>query len=267
MLGRKEVHPVDPALPRGLRIIGGTCGVAMVIVGGVAVFITDNTTGSASLVVAGSIAGLLAIFANNIQSVDIGGIRVGLAEAARRTWVAAETAELEGRPEEAAVLRNQAGQMLDDVIDPIARQYERIRREQPRGTARTAELYRLLTDRTTEQLLTEQYPDRASVESLYDSGRRGDRAIALHLMTLHPETASPRVLLDCLKHVERGNEQFHALKAIQSALDHGVLPESERSDLLYAIQEALTQEPWGGDSDRGRLARMIYQRHGVSGTS
>ena len=266
MLERDKARRVDSVLPRWLRTLAGMCGTAMVIIGTIAVFKTDNTTGSASLVVAGSIVGLLALFANNIQSVDIGGIRVGL-EAARNTLAAAETADLEGRPDEAAILRNQAGQIIDDVVGPIARQYERIRREQPRGTARTAELYRLLTDRETERLLTTHYRDLSSVEKLYDSGGLGDRAVALHLMVLNPEAASPRVLRECLKHSDRGNEQFHALRAIQAALDRGALPEADRSDLLEAIESALAEKTWAEDSDRGRLAQSIVKRHSVTGTN
>jgi hypothetical protein len=232
----------------------------MAVTGTVAVFTTNNSTGSAALVVAGSVVSLLAVFAEKIHTVDVGGIRVIMAaEAALQSLSAAETAELQGRTDAAAELRGQAERLLADSIGPIAEKYEQIRREQPRGPARTADIDRLLTDPENTRQMIDRYRDTTTVEALYDSGRGGSRIEAIKAMELRPEITSPRVLLDALRHPERGIEQYQSLLAIEAALTLGHLPEAEQSSLRTAIKDAVSQGSWPVDSDRRMLAERILR--------
>jgi hypothetical protein len=232
----------------------------MAVIGTIAVFTTENGTGSAALVIAGSVVSLLAVFADKIHTVDVGGIRVVMAaEAALQSLSAAETAELQGRKDAAAELRGQAGRLLAESIGPVAEKYERIRREQPRGPARTADIHRLLTDPENTRQIVDRYRDTTTVEALYDSGHDGSRIEAIKAMELRPEIASPRVLLDALRHPERGNEQYQALLAIEAALTLGHLPDAERSSLRTSIEDAVSRGLWAEDSDRRMLAERILR--------
>jgi hypothetical protein len=54
------IHQSDRTLPSWVQVIAAICGAAKVATGTVAVFITGNSNGAASLVVAGAVVSLLA---------------------------------------------------------------------------------------------------------------------------------------------------------------------------------------------------------------
>jgi hypothetical protein len=257
---KDRIHQSDRTVPRWVQVIAAICGAAMVATGTVAVFITTgNSNGAASLVVAGAVVGLLAMFANNIQTLDVGGLKVGLVEAARKNLVAADEAESEGRDDVADALRDQATVLLSDSIEPIARRYEQIRLDQPRGSVRTAEMDRLLTDEASR--IADSFPDVSSMEARYDIGCAGDRAVALNAIRVKPEIASLRVLLDALRNPKSGNEVFLALQATEASLERGRLPEADRSSLRHEVETALHEHSWSTFSDRVRTAAERILEH------
>jgi hypothetical protein len=229
----------------------------MVATGTVAVFKTQNPTGTASLVVAGAVVGLLAMFANNIQTLDVGGLKVGLVEAAQKNLVAAAEAEREGRDAAADALRDQATLLLSDSIEPIARRYEQIRQDQPGGRRRIEEINRLLS----EAAVADRYHDVPSIEARYDTGRPGDRAVALTAIKKRPEIASPRVLIDALRNPRSSYEEHLALEAIETSLKRGPLTDTDRSSLRDEVETALREHSWPSGSSRRTRAERILEHN------
>src|SRR3954454_20714831 len=119
---------------------------------------------------------------NRVQSFEGGGLKVELAEAAVSKLAAAEVAEREGRVPEAELLRNQAS-LLISAAEPIASKYEQLRRDRPESWDRTLELEQLVSK---ARPLEASYPDTASVEKLFDTGREGNRITAIAIMEVNP---------------------------------------------------------------------------------
>jgi hypothetical protein len=95
-----------------VQITAAGIGLVLIGVGAVAVFITDNATGSGMLVAAGTVIGALAIFANRIQTVDAAGVKLQLAQAAVTSIQAAQQADSAGRPDVAQMLRQHADHLI-----------------------------------------------------------------------------------------------------------------------------------------------------------
>ena len=99
-------------VPGGLQILAAIIAVALIVTGAAAVFTTNNSTGSGSLVAAGAAIGALAMFANRIQSVDAAGIKLQLTQAAVSSLQAAQQADRQGHSDIAATLRDHADRLL-----------------------------------------------------------------------------------------------------------------------------------------------------------
>jgi hypothetical protein len=173
--------------------------------------------------------------------------------------VAAYKAESEGRDDVADALRDQATLLLSDSIEPIARRYEQIRLDQPRGSVRTAEMDRLLWDAAS--LIADSFPDVSSMEAWYDIGGAGHRVVALSAIQAKPEIGSARVLLDALRNPKSGNEVYLALRAIEASLERGRLPEADRSSLRHEVKTALHEHSWSTFSDRVRTVAERILEH------
>ncbi len=73
---------IGTRVPGWARFTAATVGTSLTAAGTVAVFVTSNSTGAASLVVAGVVVGALGMFANRIQSLEAGEFKVVLATVA-----------------------------------------------------------------------------------------------------------------------------------------------------------------------------------------
>jgi hypothetical protein len=190
-------------------------------------------------VAAGTVVGVLGMFANRIQRMEGAGLKLELAAAAISTLEAAKDAEQQGRPEVAEALRNQA-QSLISAVEPLALKYEHLRREIPSGWNRTVELERLTADQG--KLLAPSYPDVASVERLFDTGTDGYRFSAIAIMEQNPAVASPRAVAAAVQDPRSKFEQYHALKVIEAMAIRDPL-----SPKLAELRSVIASELSGGN--------------------
>jgi hypothetical protein len=244
-------------VPVSARIFAAVVGIGLVVTGAIAVFVTANSAGAASLVAAGTVIGALAMFANRIQSVEGGGVKLQLeaaAVAATAKLQAARQAEQAGHRELAETLRDEA-QLLMSAVQPVAAQYENVRLRESSSWDRTAKLERVMQQ--VREMAPSDFADPGSVSRLFDSGTDGNRIAAIALMQANPALASTRITLAAIRNPRSNFEQYHALRVAEAVVARD--PEGpDACELLAAVAQALHNRQLGSaDSDRNALARRI----------
>jgi hypothetical protein len=237
---------------RPIRLTAAVFGSGLALAGAAAVFVTANSAGAASLVIAGTAVGTLAMFADSVQSVKAGNFELVLTAAKLRT--AAQDAERKGRSEEAEVLRGQA-ELLLLAAQPVASAFERVRQEMSPGPERTVRQESLIK---MAREAAHGFSDDAgpAVEKLFDAGTDGQRIFAIGVMQGKPKLASTRVVETALKDSHTAFEQFQALVLALEMVKHD--PESKETRLLRSLIEQMRAEGKFADgTDRGGVARRI----------
>jgi len=243
--------PSGPLLPSWARIAGSLFGLAVLVAGGVAVFVTDNELGSAALVVAGAAVAGISVFGNRIEAVEAGGVRVELERRARSARLRARQARAAGQPARARELEHQAEGLLA-AATLVGERYEDLVSTEPSSWERTSRMEGLL--REARALDTDVLgPD--DVAQIFETGTDGSRIAALALAEADPRLATIDVIVAAAADSRSSFEQYHALVAAEKALPH--LPDADRA-LLRATLEQLLAGPLGErSSDRRTVARRI----------
>lgn len=241
-------------IPIWVQCVAFLAGLVLTATGAVAVFVTSNSAGAATLVATGAAVSIVGLYANRIQSIEGGGVRVQLAEAVIGKLQAAEEAEQGGQPELAQTLRNDAERLMA-LANPVAGEYESIRRNHMPGDERTRKLERIVVD---ARRLAPHVPDSAAVERLFDTGQEGNRLTAIAIMQARPELASLRVASVGALSPMSAFEQFHAL-ALIDVMSTSERWASESDQLRSVVERALQDERVQTAVDRKRLATRILR--------
>jgi hypothetical protein len=117
----KTLARLTNEVPGSVQWIAGIVGVALAVTGAVAVFVTNNSTGAASLIAAGGVVGVLAMLANRIQSVQLGQLKLVLT--ATELTKQAHEEHRAGHPDLALNLQHQADLLLLSAAQPIVSKY------------------------------------------------------------------------------------------------------------------------------------------------
>jgi hypothetical protein len=237
-----------------VRVIAGVIGTGMIVAGAVAVFTTSNTAGAAALIIAGTVASVLTMFADRIRSIEAAGFKLQLEAAATAKLQAAQQAERAGYTELAEALRDEA-QLLMSAVRPSADRYEDLRRQQGAGRERTAKMERVVQQ--LRETARAGSADRRSVERLFESGTDGNRIAALAHMQANPALAQTKIVTEVLRNPRSNFELYHALLITEElAAKDG---SSSEAGELRAIVDQLDQSGRLGrpDSDRRTVASRI----------
>ena len=227
-------------------------GIALLATGAVAVFVSDNTTGTAALVAAGLALVVIATFGDRIESLEGAGLKLQLAAASQ--FAAATEAEAAGDVDKAARLRAD-GRALLETARSIASEYSTIRATEESGWERTARMDDLV--RQASPLAKGASP--TAVRQLFDSGDEGSRVVALGMMATDPALADIDAIQDAIRFSKSAFEQFHALRAAE-ALAHRH-PETPGLDAIRAaVEEALASRRLGKDASRRHVAQQFLSR-------
>jgi hypothetical protein len=230
-------------------------GALVLVVGGVAVFVTDNEIGSAALVAAGVAVAAFGVLGHRITSVEAGGVRVGLGleQRAEQDAAAAARARAAGDVEQAARLERRAS-VLRATAAAVGSRYDHLRATQPSGWDRTQQLEAVM--QSAREMDTGAMTP-ADVEDVFDTGGEGNRVVALALVERDPRLASLGILKQAIVHSRSAFEQYHGLVAAEAALPF--LRPDDRLRLRRAV-EALLIGPLGdSSSDRRTVARRILE--------
>ena len=242
-----EVHPATSVRP-WVRGVAAVLGAAAFAAGSVAVFVTNNGTGSGALVAAGLAFGALALFGDRIASIRVAGAQVDLIqEASEELQAAADRADAAGDLDTADRLREQADELIR-LARPVAERYEQLRR-QPAGRERTAGMTALVHEARAAARSEKWVPDK--VRELFQSGQAGLRLYALGLMEGNPELVDLWSVIDAIDSSRSAFEQYHALLIARNAVRSTLDPQSEGA-LRDAVERTLASDRTG--ADRRKLA-------------
>jgi hypothetical protein len=243
-----------PALTLPARVAGVVVGLLTLVAGGVAVFRTDNELGSTALVTAGVVIAGLGVFGNRIEAVEAAGVRLELQRQARRAREQAEQARATGEVDRAEELERHAQSLLA-AASAVGSRYERLRTTEPAGWQRTSRMEGVL--REARAIDTEGLA-ASDVAGIFSSGSDGNRIVALALVERRPALATADLLVDAIVHSRSTFEQYHALVAAESSLDH--LSAEERRRVLAAVESVLAGPLGEKSSDRRTVARRLLER-------
>jgi hypothetical protein len=186
-----------------IRVAVALAGVGMLAAGVVAVFATENGTGSAALVAVGAALLIAAGMWDRLESLEFGGAKVQLRIVERLRDRAAE-AEARGDRAVAEALRAEAQALLDEAR-PFAASYERLRESLAPGPERTGKLEDIVAEARAAARRRRYEP--AEVRH----GTPGNRIFALGLMQEDPRLRDFDVAMDAIKHSRSAFEQYHGL--------------------------------------------------------
>lgn len=229
-------------------------GIALLAAGAVAVFVTTNSAGASALVAAGTVMVALALFANQIESVEGGGFKLQLGAVAAKLREADEADAL-GDVEGAERLRREA-QLLLVATEPIATRYEAVREGGPHGRARTQAMEELVDQ--ARKMAELDFVSTDAVAELFRSGQDGNRVTALGLMRGNPRLVSLPILTEAVRRPRSNFEQWQALRICLDLVRQGCEP-AQCEEIREAISVARANGSIGGgrDQSRIRLAQRI----------
>lgn len=236
-----------------MRAIAMTAGVLALITGGVAVFVSTNSAGTAALLTSGLVLAILGLLGHRIQAIEGAGLKFQLQEEAAARYVAAEEAEEAGEPEIAHQLRRDADRLMS-LARSIAFKYEQLRTADHSSSDRTRQLENLIYQAGEMSHLVS---DASEVEYLFDTGNDGNRVSALAMMQRNPSWANIARIQDAIEQPRSAFEQYHALRAAET-LSVRRPDDVKSSSLQRTVQESLFGGKLGAfDSDRCRVAQRI----------
>ena len=239
-----------------LRVAVALIGAGLLAAGATAVFVTDNATGSATLVAIGAALLLAAGLWDSLESIEFGGARVKLRRVAERVYDLADEADARGETEFAAALRAEARALLDEAR-PLAASYEQLRESMASGPERTRELEAIVAE--ARAAARRKSHDPAEVRQLFERGTDGERVYALALMQEDERLRDFAVSLEVIEHSRSAFEQYHALYLAELMLP--ALTTDQRREL----QAMLTEKPGNAalitrGTDRYRVVQRILSR-------
>jgi hypothetical protein len=230
------------------RVVAFLVGMALLATGAVAVFHTTNSVGSATLVAAGTVIAALALFGDQLESLEGAGVKIQLRAVASKLEQA-RLADAAGDAQGAADLLAEA-QLLVAAIEPIAARYERIRETTPSGRERTSRLGDLVGQ--AQEMAKLGFVTADGIEQLFRSGQDGNRIMALGLMHGDPTIASADILSTVIRRPRSNFEQWHALRVSLEFVSTGRPTPEELTEIREAVQAARANGSLGSMTDRSR---------------
>ena len=233
------------------RILLGIMGVCAFGAGVVAVFITENGTGTGALITIGGVMLALAVLGDRVESLEFGGGKLRLRAAAAEKYALAEESDYRGDTAAAAQLRAEARALLE-AAGPIASEYRTVRDAMPAGWERTMKLERIVAD--ARQLGAEQAFEPDEVLRWLREGSEEERITALAMMQAKPELRNFDAMIEAIKDSRSAFEQYHAMLLAEEMLDE--LDARQRQRLGEAIRGERGLR-FRRDGDRWALSERI----------
>ncbi len=257
MAPRSELPLLTPAL----RILMGLLGAGTFGAGGLAVFVTENGTGTGVLLIMGGGLLVFALLGNRIESLEFGGTKLKLRAAAAERYALAAESEDRGDHDAADRLRSEA-QALMDTAGPIASDYRSVRSSMGAGRDRTRAMQQVVEK--ARRLAADRSFEPSVVQGWLRDGTEEERITALAMMQARSELRDFDAVLAAIEHSRSAFEQYHAMKLAKSMLVD--LDSTQIGKLTDAVK---AQRDWRfrADSNRWQLSEEILGRaDGQSGT-
>ena len=219
-------------------------GLGAIVAGAFAVFTTENGTGSAALLGVGFLLLMIAAFFDRIEALELAGAKVVL----RKLERAADDLEKRAR----------ALSEIAEAMKPAASDYERVRKEMPRGPARTRIMDELV-DKISADAKDSSF-SRDQVRELFKLGGEGNRLTAVALMQGNAELRDFNVVVDVIRQSVSGNELYQGLQVAELMIPD--LNSSEQRRLIEALEEPRKKAFLEQGSPQWATAQRIESRIG-----
>jgi hypothetical protein len=219
-----------------------------------AVFVSQNGTGTGVLLGFGGVLLVLALLGNRIESLEFGGATLRLRAAAAERFALAEESERQGDSITAGRLRAEA-QALLDAAGPIAADYRQVRGSMRSGRARTRAMQEVVS--RARHLSEEQTFEPAEVLRWLREGSDEERVTALAMMQASRELRNFEAALATIDDSRSPFEQYHAMLLTAQMIDD--LDEAEQRRLAEVIRSQQGFR-FRRDTDRWRLSEDILRR-------
>ncbi|MGW6688048.1 hypothetical protein [Streptomyces sp. NPDC054961] len=237
-----------------LRSLTALMGAGSFGLGALAVFVTQNGTGAAALIVFGGVLLLLALLGSRIESLEFGGATLKIRAAAAEKFALAEESERRGDITAARELRAEARTMLD-AAGPIAADYRAVRGSMRTGAPRTRAMEGVIA--RARRLAQEQSFESAEVLRWLRHGTDEQRITALAMMQARPELRNFEATLAAIRNPRTAFEQYHAMRLALHMID-GL--DAEQAGRLTETVEEQKGMRFRRDPDRRRLREEILRR-------
>jgi hypothetical protein len=244
---------VSSAFTPGLRLILGGLGAASFGVGILALFVSENGTGTGVLIAFGGAVLVIGLLGDRIESFEFGGTKLRLRSAAAERFALAEEAERQGDSGEADRLRLEA-QALLDAAGPVAADYHSLRTTMRPGPDRTRALEVVVAQ--ARRLAKEGSFDAAEVARWLREGSDEERITALGMMQAKAELRDFDATVMAIEHSRSAFEQYHAMLLAVEMVDD--LDANQRHQLAEVVNRARGR--FRADSDRWLLSEEILRR-------
>lgn len=245
--------PSSPFTPT-LRALLGLMGGGSFGAGVLAVFVTENGTGTGVLLIMGGVLLVLALLGNRVESLELGGASLKLRAAAADRYALADESEGRGDLDAAERLRAEA-QALMDTAGPIASDYRYVRTSMRAGRERTRAMERVVAK--ARRLATEESFEPAEVQRWLRQGTDEERITALAMMQAIGEFRDFDGVLSAIEYSHSAFEQYQAMR-----LAAAMIADLDATRLRRLSDTVTAQRDWRlrQDGGRWRLSEEILRR-------
>ncbi|MFE0633166.1 hypothetical protein ACFW3D_40320 [Streptomyces sp. NPDC058864] len=237
-----------------LRVLACVLGAASFGTGVLAVFVTENGTGTAVLLIFGGVLLVFGLLGNRVESFEFGGAALRLRAAAAERFALAEESEQHGNTVEADQLRLEA-QALLQAAGPIAADYRSVRASMSPGRERTRAMEEVM-DRA-RRLAADQDFEPGQVLCWLQEGSDEERITALAMMQARRELRNFDAALGTIEGSRSPFEEYHALRLAEKMAED--LDAAQLQRLAEVIRAGQRTRLVRG-TDRWRLGEDILRR-------
>ena len=239
----KRSHPF---VIRGLLAL---LGLGLVGTGVAAIFTTNSGAGAATLVGVGSLLVLFAALGDQLESLRFGDLEIRLL---RKADEAASRGDLE-----AARALERAADIVGQRVRKTAAAYKSARGGMPAGPERTAKMDAIIAEARTDARARDL--DEEEVLRLLWTGSEGARVWALAVLQDRPELATPRAVLDAVKHPDQMFDQYQALVLADNFIKSGTSAIWTLERVGQAVHYQLHSGRLGTDPSSLNAARQVLK--------
>ena len=207
--------------------------------GAVAVFVTDNETGAAALLVAGTVLVVLGGFGHRLKALRYKDLAFELYEEAHAAAQRGDVARARVLGPAADLVSGRAAQTADS--------YASLRASVPAGDERTIEMTKIFNRAVDEADGLEI--DREDVLRRLWCGSEGQRIWALGVLTRRPQLATTRAVLEAIQRPDDMFDLYHALRLAYTMLHLEQTQMWHQERIQRTVRELEKNNVFGTDSD------------------